>query len=253
MKTFSILGCGWLGLPLALKLKKNYHIKVSIRNKKKENELIDKGLVPYLLNEEDYSFLDNLLNTDYLFINFPPSKFKNYIVFLEKIYSHPKISSIKKIFFISSSSIYPDVKKLLTEELEIKNSISQLVFDCEEIAKEKSDIVFRCAGLMGKNRIAGKYFAGKILDSESSKVNYVHIDDVICATLFAIENDLKGIYNLCSPNHPTKKEVYLSNAIKYNFEKPIFENSKEYKNRIVDGSKIERLGFRYKYPNPLEF
>ncbi len=36
-------------------------------------------------------------------------------------------------------------------------------------------------------------------------------------------------------------------------KKPIFENKKVYKNRIIDGSKIERLGFEYKYPNPLEY
>lgn len=253
MQTFSILGCGWLGLELALNLKENYTIKVSIRKNEKEQELINKGLVPYLLNEKDYSFLDNLLDTDYLFVNFPPSKFENYILFLEKVYSHEKINSIKKIFFISSTSIYPDENIILTEELEIQNSNSKIVYDAENIANKISDITFRCSGLMGGNRIAGKYFAGKTLDSGNIKVNYVHRDDVIKATLFVIENDLGGIFNLCAPNHPSRKEVYLSNAIKYNFEKPILKNSKNYKNRIVDGSKIERLGFRYKYPNPKEF
>lgn len=253
MQTFSILGCGWLGLELALNLKEIYNVKVSIRDKKKESELINKGLVPYLLNEKDYSFLDNLLDTDYLFINFPPSKFDNYILFLAKIYSHQKINTIKKIFFISSTSIYPDEDMILTEELLIKNSNSKIIYDAEKIVNKHSDITFRCSGLMGGSRIAGKYFAGKALDSGNIKVNYVHRDDVIKATLFSIENDVSGIFNLCVPNHPSRKEVYLSNAIKYNFEKPIFRNNKNYKNRIVDGSKIERLGFRYKYQNPKEF
>jgi len=253
MKTFSILGTGWLGYALAKKLKKDFLVKVSIRNKEKEKEFIEEGLFPSLFNEKSFDALDNLLDTDYLFINFPPSKFENYILFLEKIYFHPKIYSIKKIFFISSTSVYPNENINLVENLEIEKPVSQIVFDAEEIAKDSTNIIFRCAGLMGYNRIAGKYFSGKVLDSANVKVNYVHRDDVIDAVSYSIENDLSGIFNLCAPFHPTRKEVYLKNAKKYTFDKPIFKNEKEYKNRIVDGSKIEKLGFRYKYPNPLEF
>ena len=79
---------------------------------------------------------------------------------------------------------------------------------------------------MGYNRIAGRYFSGKQLDSEDVKVNYVHKDDVIEATKFVINNNINGVFNLCSKEHPTKKEIYLYNALKYNFEKPIFKNKK---------------------------
>ncbi len=253
MKTFSILGTGWLGLALAKKLKNDFLVKVSTRDRQKEKELIDEGYSPYLLNEEEFDNLDKLLDTDYLFINFPPSKFKDYLYFLEKIYTSISKSKIKKIFFISSTSIYPDVDLILKESLKINNPISKIVFDAEELIKTQTDVIFRCAGLMGYNRIAGKYFSGKVLDSANVKVNYIHRDDVLDATLFIIENDLKGIFNLCAPLHPNRKEVYLINAKKYDFKESIFENEKVYKNRIVDGSKIEKLGFRYKYPNPLDF
>ncbi len=33
--------------------------------------MTDEGLIPYLFNEQNLSNLDNLLETDYLFINFP--------------------------------------------------------------------------------------------------------------------------------------------------------------------------------------
>ncbi len=253
MKTFSILGTGWLGFALAKKLKEDFLVKVSIQNGKKEKELVNEGLHPYLLNEENLNNLDNLLDTDYLFINFPPSKFKNYLNFLEKIYILISKSKIKKIFFISSSSIYPNESLVFKENIVITNPISKIVFDAEELIKEKTDMIFRCSGLMGYNRIAGKYFSGKVLDSANVKVNYVYRDDVIKATLFAIENDLKGTFNLSAPFHPTRKDVYLKNSKKYAFKEPIFQNEKKYKDRIIDGSKIEKLGFRYDYPNPLEF
>lgn len=252
-KTFSILGTGWLGYALASELKNDFNVKVSIKDENKKEQYINEGLFPYLLNEQNLEFLDELLDTDYLFINFPPSKFENYLEFLNNIYSHKNISKVKKLIFISSTSIYPNEQTIFNEDFDIKNPISAKVYDAENLIKNKTNIIFRCSGLMGYNRIAGRYFAGKSLDSEDVKVNYVHRDDILEATKFSIKNDLNGIFNLCSNLHPSRKEVYLLNAKKFNFESPIFENKKEYKNRIIDGSKIEEFGFRYKYPNPLEY
>lgn len=253
MKRVSILGTGWLGLPLALSLRNEFEVKVSIRTNEKKKQLINKGLSPYLLNEKDTKDLDKLLDTDYLFINFPPSKFDDYLKFLGKIYAHEKISKIEKIIFISSTSIYPDEDGIFNENIKFNNPKSKIVFDIEEFIKDKTDVIFRCAGLMGENRISGRYFAGKLLDSGDVKVNYVHQEDVIEATKFAIKNTLKGVYNLCSSKHPTREEIYLNNAEKYGFEKPVFKDKKEYANRIIDGSKIEKEGFSYKYPNPLDY
>lgn len=252
-KTISILGTGWLGHPLALKLKDKYNVKVSMRTNEKEEKFKSEALNPFLLNEEFLKNLDELLDTNYLFINFPPSKFKDFKAFLQKIYSHKKINNIEKIIFISSTSIYPDEEKNFTEDAKFTNAKSQKIFEIEKQIEDKTHLIFRCAGLMGANRISGRYFAQKELDSEDVKVNYVHLDDVIEATIFALEKDLEGIYNLCSSEHPTRKEIYLKNASRFGFLKPIFKNKKNYKERLINGSKIEKEGFRYKYPNPLEY
>ena len=123
MKTFTILGTGWLGEKLAQKLKDDYKIKVSLRDEKKFEIYKNFGFSPYILNEYDFSFLDELLDTNYLFINYPPSKFENYLTFLEKIYNHPKIKNIEKIIFISSTSVYPDIEENFDEDFIIKNSM----------------------------------------------------------------------------------------------------------------------------------
>ena len=253
-KTFSILGTGWLGYALACSLKNDYNVKVSIKDTKKLKDLEHEGFTPYVLNEHQLEDLDSLLDCDYLFINYPPSKFEDYLSFLEKIYSHSKIQDIKKIFFISSTSIYPSFEGVFTEEFNIKKEDSKLiVFEAEQVAK-KSHVIFRCSGLMGNDRIAGKYFSGRILKSSNKKINHIHRDDVIEATIFAIKNDIEGIYNLCSKLHPLRDDLYESNAKKYNFEKPILEyTNKKVFNRIIDGSKIESLGFRYKYQNPMQY
>ena len=218
MKIFTILGTGWLGAELAEKLKDDYKIIVSLRDEKKSEIYKKFGFSTYILNEYDFSFLDELLDTDYLFINYPPSKFENYLAFLEKIYNHPKIKNIEKIIFVSSTSVYPDIDESFNEEFIIKNPSNKMVLDAENLVLNKTHIIFRASGLFGGDRIAGRRLANKIVDFPKTKINFVHRNDVINATIFAIENDLNGIFNLCSNQHPTKEELYSFNAKKYNFE-----------------------------------
>ncbi|APW66101.1 MULTISPECIES: Rossmann-fold NAD(P)-binding domain-containing protein [Arcobacteraceae] len=253
MKTFTILGAGWLGLPLACELKKNYNVKVSIKDEKNRQKFQELGLDVFLLNEQNLSFLDKLLQTDYLFINFPPSKFEDYSSFLEKIYSHNKIKDIKKIIFVSSTSIYASEDGIYKEDSKLSNEKSPKVYESELLIKDKTDVIFRCSGLMGYNRVAGKRSSSKIVNDKDIKINYIHRDDVISATYFVINNNINGIFNLCSKEHPTKEEIYLHNAQKHGFKESIFKNEKGIKNRIIDGSKISSLGFEYKYPNPFEY
>lgn len=253
MKAITILGTGWLGFELALELKQKYKVKVSSRTAEKIKIYEDEGLSSYILNEDNLDSLEQLLETNYLFINFPPSKFNDYVSFLSKIYNHKSIKNIQKIIFISSTSIYPNIQGLFNEEYEIKESSSKLVFEAENLVKEKSDVIFRVAGLVGGSRYFGKRSANKVVEYPKTPINFVHRNDVIEATKFVIENDIIGIFNLCSKEHPTKEEIYSFNSKKYDFEEPIFLDNKEFLNRLIDGSKIEKLGFIYKYNNAFEF
>lgn len=253
MKTFTILGTGWLGLELANQLKDEFKIKVSARNEEKSKLLVSFGFFTFILNENDFSFLDELLDTNYLFINYPPSKFDDYIGFLDRIYKHEKIKNIEKIIFISSTSIYPNIEGNFDENFVINDSNSKIVFEAEKLVENRSDVIFRVSGLVGGNRYFGKRSSNKVVEFPKSIINFVHRNDVINATKFIIEKNLNGIFNLCSKEHPTKEEIYTFNSKKYDFEIPIFLDNKSFLNRIIDGSKIEKLGFVYKYNNVFKF
>lgn len=252
MKTFTILGTGWLGLELANQLKDEYKIKVSARNEEKSKLFDNLGFFSFILNEYDFSSLDELLDTNYLFINYPPSKFDDYLGFLDKIYKHEKIKNIEKIIFISSTSIYPNIEGNFNENYRINDSSSRIVFEAEKLIENRTDVIFRVSGLVGGSRYFGKRSANKVVESPLSVINFVHRNDVINATKFVIEKNFDGIFNLCSKVHPTKKEIYTFNSKKYNFEMPIFLDDKSFLDRVIDGSKIEELGFEYKYNNIFE-
>jgi len=265
-KIISILGGGWIGFDLALSfLKKNSTcIKISTTTREKMDHFIKNKMTPFLINSSNKNFdnkiLSEFLICDTLVIAIPPKKDNpNYLDFLEKISSHENTKFIKQVIFISSSSVYPNVEKTFTEKeiITTDNSSKSIVYKAEKIFLDSklNSIILRCAGLMGYDRIAGKYFANKILDCKEAKVNYVHKDDVIAIINLLVQKKANSaVYNLCSSLHPTKEEVYLSNALKHHFEKPIFKESKKYKTRIIDGSKVTKeLGYIYKYHNPLDY
>lgn len=253
MNTLTILGGGWLGLELAKFLQNDYKIKISSKTDEKISFYSSFGFDPYVLNESCYDNLDELLKCEYLFINFPPSKFNDYLYFLSKIYTNSHIKNIKKIIFISSTSIYPSNDGIYFEDSAITTPSSQIVYDAEKLAKEKSDVIFRCVGLMGDDRVAGKHFANKTIYDGGSKINHVHRLDVLRATEFILKFDINGIFNLCAKHHPSKKDLYTLNSAKFNFKKPVFIDSNSNANRVIDGSKIETLGFKYQFNSPLAF
>lgn len=262
MSTVSILGCGWLGFELALTLlKKDKHIiKASTTTIEKTALLEKEHIIPFLINSNDTEIspyvLNDFLDCTVLIIAIPPKKEnRHYLCFLKQIMCHHNIPKIKQIIFISSTSVYPKDEKNFTENelISEENSSKKIVYKAEQILK--NHVILRCAGLMGYDRIAGKYFANKVLRDKNDPVNYVHRDDVITAIQLIIKKEIRNnIYNLCCSKHPTKEEVYLSNATKYGFAKPLFEQSEKRKERLIEGSKITReLGYEYMYHNPIDF
>jgi len=124
LKQISILGCGWLGLPLAqYLLKKGYTVKGSTTTSSKIEILEEAGINPFLiaLGEKVEGKIDDFLqDSEVLIIAIPPklrkdlnesfvAKIKGVVPFIEK-------STIKKIIFISSTSVYADDNSIVTEQ-----------------------------------------------------------------------------------------------------------------------------------------
>lgn len=252
-KKLSILGAGWLGLELAKTLKDQYIIQLAARNEEAQKMHQTLGFTSYVLTEDMYENLEALLSCEYLFINYPPSKFHNYLHFIEVLTQHPAFSAIEKIIFVSSSSIYPKHSGIYHEMSDIPSSSNPLYYDVEKLLHEKAHLILRCAGLMGAGRIAGQYYANTCVKDGKSRVNHIHRIDVIRAIQFLIDNCLEGIFNLCAPLHPTKEELFLYQSEQCHFTPPHFEECVEASERIIDGSKLEQLGFHYQYKNPMEF
>jgi nucleoside-diphosphate-sugar epimerase len=269
-KTVSILGCGWLGLPLAeFLITKGFTVKGSTTREEKTEKLKQVGVQPFVLNftphpqREQLDYIPDFLKTDILIIAIPPAVSQHGEEFhpmqILHLSEHLKLSDINKIIYISSTSIYPD-RGEVTEDTDItgEESSNAALRRAEEIlcGLHRRPTILRCGGLMGYDRIPGRYFIGKKdLTTGDVPVNFVHRDDVIGIIYEIIRQDKWGeVYNVVAPEHPVRKDMYISNAQDFGWEAPTFAAGETPVHKVVDGNKvIKELGYQFIYPDPLQF
>ena len=152
-ESISILGCGWLGEPLARHLKKQGHpVKGSTTSEDKFERLIFAGITPYIIKLESIPFdISEFLDSEIVIVTIPPKNiewFNNLINEIEK-------SLVKKVVLISSVSVYDNSKEIITEQSCLKPSS---LVKIEEMFKTNSKFfttVVRFGGLIGYNRKPG--------------------------------------------------------------------------------------------------
>ena len=119
MTKVAILGCGWLGLPLAIKLlKSGYQVNGSTTSIEKRNTLIDTGINSYILDLDNLeNDLNDFFNVDELIITIPP-RLKNHIKIFKSLIAKIESSPIKRVTYTSSISVYGNATGIITEETE---------------------------------------------------------------------------------------------------------------------------------------
>jgi len=265
--TISILGCGWLGLPLGKYLiSKGFTVNGSVTDTDNFGLLRDAGISPYriVLNETVAIVVDKtFFDCDVLIIAIPPRRTAH----IESIFpatiaqSIPFIlqAGLAKVLFISSTSVYPDKNQLAKEEDTLvpdKESGRALLLS-ENLLNSLTDFqttILRFGGLIGVDRNPARFLLKSSVPVPNSPVNLIHQDDCIGIISAIIEQDLWGeTLNACSPEHPLKKDFYGRAAQISGLPEPLISEKPEaYK--LVDSSKLIRLlNYQFKYPNPIDY
>lgn len=260
----SILGCGWLGLPLAKTLvNSGYEIKGSTTSEDKLDLLKSEGIQPFIiqLKEENVegNIEDFLKNSETLIINVPPglrkNRDKNHVAEIKQLISHVEKSSIKNILFISSTSVFKDnisIPKITndTKPNGTSNSAKQLI-EIEKILRYNAKFnttVLRFSGLFDAKRHPGKFLSGREnISNPEAPVNLIHKKDCIAIISEILKQNLWNTSkNGSFPHHPTKKDYY-DNYCKINdLPLPKFDTKTPSEGKIIDGSNVAQL-LKYKY------
>lgn len=269
----SILGCGWLGLPLAKSLlAKSYEVKGSTTSESKLEVLKNAGISPFQIQLEEHQVIgtieDFLKETDVLVIDIPPglrreisstqemtfvNKIKTLIPFIEK-------SGIQKVIFVSSTSVYGDGFPIveITEDTKPNpdtESGKQLAIT-ETLLQSNPHFkttVIRFGGLLGDDRHPIKFLAGRTnVENPNAPVNMIEREDcigIIEKTLdFARDDNWEWnqTFNTVAPQHPTRKVYYHKKAELFNLPLPTFVEDSESKGKIISSKKVETiLGYSF--------
>jgi len=266
----SILGCGWLGLPLAESfVKLGFQVNGSTTSESKIEVLKSKGIAPFLLNFtpdiSDKNALSEFLNADILIINIPPGTRTRSATFhieqVDALIPFIEKSPLKTLLYVSSTSVYPNLNRLVKEE-EVQRpeeadnkTLATAEYKLQQLSTIKTTVL-RCGGLTGYDRLLIRHFAGKKnLTIGDEPVNLIHRDDVIGIVHKLYRQEKWGeVYNACSPLHPLKKDFYTYLAKQYHFEAPEFINTENQSFKIIDTQKLtQELAYSFLYPDPMNY
>jgi nucleoside-diphosphate-sugar epimerase len=266
----SIIGLGWLGLPLAEALL-NQGIQVigSTTSPEKKNALEQKGIDTVFFKLDPHPIglgFQKLFDADILIVTIPPkSKHQSSEFYLEQLkYLRDLLnnSATKKVIFISSTGVYPkDSSSANYQEQEIitlSNSGNPTLLRAEELFQSNDSFestIIRFGGLMGADRIPINYFSGKEHVDGESRVNYIHQDDAVRMIAWVISTNLwNRLFNGVAPIHSKKRDVLEASALKLAVDPPrSYQKNENITQRLIDPSAILETGFVFNFPDPVNF
>jgi nucleoside-diphosphate-sugar epimerase len=252
-KNVLLFGCGYLGLPLAEELKtQGYFVQVATHSPEKLKGFEEDGLNPFLvsLDFDDFSadsIKEKCKTIDSAIVMLPPSNFKNYAATIQSIAGC--FQKKTHVIFVSSISVYKETSAIVDENSPCKENHAIILAE-NNLRRNKSvnTTILRLAGLIG----AGRHPVLSFLNKEEianglAPVNLVHQLDVISVIILVLRKNIRNeLFNICYPEHPTRKDFYEKAAEKL-FSKQI-EFVSEGSGKFVNGEKITDFdGFKYKH------
>jgi len=269
MTSLSILGCGWLGLPLAKVMAAlGFCVKGSTTTQEKVPLLQEANIIPFLVKCDpllEGKKISSFFDSQILFLNIPfrrhledPCFYKEQIA---SVISYIEKSNIEFVIFASSTSIYPSsIKEAFEDTLIVPdNPRARVLREAEEMLlknKHFSTTVIRFAGLYGGQRKIGQFLSGKKSLGQGGRfVNLIHLDDCVEIIVEILKKDIRGeIFNACSDGHPSRKELYTRAAELLDLESPQFIEQEPEVSKIVSNKKLKKyMNYKFKYPDPLGY
>jgi nucleoside-diphosphate-sugar epimerase len=254
MKKISILGCGWLGLPLAKSLiNKGFSVKGSTTSEAKLAVLESANIQAYSIqlteNEVIGNLADFLSESEIVIIDIPPklrgNGAENFVSKIATLIPFIAESTVNHVVFISSTSVYADDNSIVTEnsQPEPDTESGRQLLATEKLLEGNANFkttVIRFGGLIGENRHPIHFLAGrKNLENPEAPINLIHQDDCIGIIEAVISRNARGeVFNAVAPYHPSRKEYYTQKAVALGLPLPEFEEEKASIGKTIVSDKI---------------
>lgn len=251
----SILGSGWLGLPLATYFKQQGHrIRLSSRDEEKCAQLTTTGFDMHQIDIENLpGAIESFLDADILIITITSKSLPAFCALRAYIEASP----VQHVLFISSTSVYQNLNRLVSEDEQAENTASSL-YQIEQTLRTVNHYqlsVLRLSGLIGPNRHPGRFFrGGKIVKQPSAPINLIHRDDCIGIIAHIIEQQAwNETFNGCADSHPSKQDFYSHASQQLGLYDPDFAETATTEFKLVSNQKVKQhLGYQFIYPDLMQ-
>lgn len=260
MTQISILGCGWLGLPLAKALLANgFSVNGSTTSQGKLSTLENSGIKPFLIALESKSISGEidlfLKDSQLLIIDIPPKlRGESKESFIEKIITlipYIENSTVENVIFISSTSVYGDTPPAAFEVRELtkptpETESGKQLLQAEQLLQNNASFkttALRFGGLIGEDRHPIKSLAGrKNIENPKAPINLIHQKDCIGIILKIIEKkSWSETFNAVAPFHPSREEYYTQKAVDLNLALPEFNYELPTFGKLILSTKLETV------------
>ena len=256
MKSISVLGSGWLGLPLAAQfVRKGYRVSASTRSASRLEEIASVGASAQVVDIDAMEFAAPFFDSEVLVVNITSKNFGGF----ERLVDVIAASAVRRVIFVSSTSVYRNSGGLVAEEQGDEDEQSPLlaIENLFRRCRGFDTTVLRFAGLIGYSRHPGRFFGDRALADPDSPVNLIHRDDCIAIIERIIERNCWGeVFNACADTHPPKREFYRLARQSLGLPGPRIEESVNPGFKVVNNEKLKRvLEYRFKFSDlmTLEF
>lgn len=262
----SIIGCGWLGFPLAQNLvHEGFEVKGSTTSSAKLERLkkhhIDCYLIQLNASEISGDVSNFLAKSDTVIINIPPglkrNPTKNHVAEISHLVSAIEEQNVKNVLYISSTSVFNDHVNFpeiddATRPDASSDSARQLI-KIEQMLQNNSNFnttILRFGGLFDDERHPAKYLSGRAqVSNPEAPINLIHKDDCIQIIKAILKQKLWNVVlNAAYPSHPNKKTYYSAYCERQQIPPPKFDSYTKSKGKIVNSSKlVQLLNYSFKH------
>lgn len=265
IQQIAIVGCGWLGTPLAFHLKglgfdvrgSRQHVsaRLDLTQAKIANTAL--SLTPELVCDDAPLLFEGC---DLLIINIPPCRKSHdsayHIAQIDALKQAAIDYQIPRVLFVSSTSVYGPNQGVVDESTPLEpvsesgKTLAAIEHDLQ-MSPLKSCIL-RFGGLIGAGRHPGRFLSGRVVAGADAPVNLIHQKDCIGIIQAIIEQDLfNGSYNAVCDAHPCKQEFYEAAAKALSLELPQFSQTSAGNKLISNQALKQALGYSFIYPDPI--
>ncbi|MGL1931319.1 MAG: hypothetical protein OCC45_06110 [Desulfotalea sp.] len=228
-----------------------HHVKASSTSEGRLSELSYIKCEPFIINIESlHSNIQTFLQANILIVNIPSKNIDAFSNLIKEI----KKSKIENVLFVSSTSVYENNNKIISESDGEESTLSPLL-TIENSFRNSGNIkttIVRFGGLIGYSRNPGKFFTKKkLIQHPDSEVNLIHRDDCIEIISQIVAQEVWGeVFNCCADTHPTKRVFYTQAAKSIGGLSPKFANAGTKSFKIISNQKVKHsLNYKFLHPD----